>query len=85
VTLRADEARQRYQRIRARFSETAPNLDLSAALQVRRAGRELDVVVNGSGSEIIGRLQKHNPESLTTESLTLEELFVAASRSAEEV
>src|SRR5438034_9596751 len=42
LTLEADEARERYQKIRASFSQAAPDLDLTAALQVRRSGRELD-------------------------------------------
>src|SRR5438093_1155767 len=39
INLRADEARDRYKRIRARFSQSAPKLDLSMAVHVRRAGR----------------------------------------------
>src|SRR5437867_1574080 len=72
ITLRADEARDRYKRIRARFSQSAPELDLSMAVHVRRAGRELDLIVNGGGREVMDRLQKYNPEALTTEALTLE-------------
>src|SRR6267143_763040 len=55
ITLRADEARDRYKRIRARFSQSAPELDLSMALHVRRAGRELDLIVNGGGREVMDR------------------------------
>jgi ABC-2 type transport system ATP-binding protein len=80
LTLRADEARDRYRRIRVRFSQTLPDLDLSKALHVRRAGRELDLIVNGGGPEIVERLRSHNPEALTTEALTLEEVFVATSK-----
>src|SRR5215831_17047821 len=47
LTMRADEARDKYRRIRARFSRTLPDVDLSKALQVRRSGRELDLIVNG--------------------------------------
>jgi len=83
ITLRADEARDRYKRIRARFSQSAPELDLSMALHVRRAGRELDLIVNGGGREVMDRLLKYNPEALTTEALTLEEIFVATSRDQE--
>src|SRR6267142_6987142 len=83
ITLRADEARDRYKRIRARFSQSAPELDLSMSLHVRRAGRELDVIVNGGGREVMDRLLKYNPEALTTEALTLEEIFVATSRDQE--
>jgi hypothetical protein len=56
-------------------------VDLKGALQVRLEGRELELVVNGSGPELLERIRKHNPESLSTESLTLEEIFVAALKS----
>lgn len=81
LTLEADEARERYQRIRARFSQPPPELDLSTALRVRREGREVEVIVNGSGPELLDLLRQHNPEVLSTEALTLEEIFVAALKS----
>jgi ABC-2 type transport system ATP-binding protein len=81
LALEADEARERYKRIRARFSEAAPELDCRGALQVRREGRELELLVNGSGPEFLERLRALNPEALSTEALTLEEIFVAALKS----
>jgi ABC-2 type transport system ATP-binding protein len=77
LTLEADQARDRFQKIRARFAESPPELDLTAALRVRRDGRELELIVNGGGPEMVERLRQHRPEALTTESLTLEEIFVA--------
>ena len=78
VTLDSDLARERYQKIRARFAQAPPEIDLKAALSVRREGRELELIVNGAGPELLERLRQHNPETLTTEALTLEEIFVAA-------
>jgi len=77
LTLDADQARERYQKIRARFAQSPPEIDLQAALRVRRDGRELELIANDSGPELMQHLREHNPESLTTESLTLEEIFVA--------
>jgi ABC-2 type transport system ATP-binding protein len=77
LTLSADDARNRYQKIRARFSQSVPELDFSGALRVRRVGREVELVANGAGPELLERLKSHQPESITTESLTLEEIFVA--------
>jgi ABC-type multidrug transport system ATPase subunit len=77
LTLEADDARNRYQKIRARFTQSVPEVDLSKALKVRRSGRELDVIVNGDRQNVLERLRSHNPESLVTEALTLEEVFVA--------
>lgn len=77
LTLEADEARHRFQKIRARFAQPLPELDLQSALRVRREGRELELIVNGSGPQLLERLSLHQPEVLTAEALTLEEVFVA--------
>ena len=50
------------------FGKAAPDLDLTAALHVRRSGRELELIVNGGGPELLARLQQYHPEALTTES-----------------
>lgn len=77
LSLGADEARERYQKIRARFPQQAPAIDFKGALQVRRNGRELELVANGARAQIMEQLRRLAPESLTTEALTLEEVFVA--------
>jgi ABC-2 type transport system ATP-binding protein len=77
LTLGADHARQRYQRIRARFAEAAPALEFAGALQVRRNGRELDLIANGGAEQIMEVLRRLGPESVTSEALTLEDVFVA--------
>ena len=77
LTLEADEARHRFQKIRARFAQPLPELDLQSALRVRREGREIELIVNGSGPQLLERLSLHQPEALTAEALTLEEAFVA--------
>jgi ABC-2 type transport system ATP-binding protein len=76
LTLEADHARERFQKIRARFAEPAPEVNIADAIQVHRSGRELDLVVRGGGSQAVETLQRHRPESLSSESLTLEEIFV---------
>jgi ABC-2 type transport system ATP-binding protein len=81
LTLEADAARERYQKIRARFAQAPPEIDFQAALRVRRNGRELELIANGSGPELMERLRQHSPEALSTEALTLEEIFVAALKS----
>jgi len=83
LTLEADQARERFQKIRARFAQAPPKVELRGALRVRREGRELELIVNGSGPELLERLRQHAPEALTTETLTLEEIFVAALKSQE--
>ena len=78
LTLDADSARQRYQKIRARFSAPPSELlEFKGALCLRRDGRELELIANGESQAILESLKRLQPESLTTEALTLEEIFVA--------
>jgi ABC-2 type transport system ATP-binding protein len=77
LTLPADLARERYQKIHARFSAEPAGLDLAGARVLRRQGREIEVFVNGNAADVLGRLRARSPEALTTESLSLEEIFVA--------
>ncbi len=76
LTLEADAARERYQKIYARFAAEPAGLDVAGARVVRR-GRDFEVVVSGNSAEVIDRLRARAPEALTTEGLTLEEIFVA--------
>src|SRR4051812_33374447 len=81
LTLGADEARARYQKIRARFAQQAPQTEFAGALRVRREGRELELIANGERERIVRQLEGMGPETLNTEALTLEEIFVATLKS----
>jgi ABC-2 type transport system ATP-binding protein len=76
LTLDADAARGRFQKVHARFVEPPARLDLGGAVVTRR-GRELEVLANGNTHELIERIRAHAPETVTTESLSLEEIFVS--------
>jgi ABC-type multidrug transport system ATPase subunit len=78
LTMEADAARDRFKKIRARFAEPPAQFDLPGALSVKREGRELEVLANGHSDELLAMLQAQRPEDLRTESLTLEEIFVAS-------
>ena len=78
LTLPADLARERYQRVFARFAAEPTGLDLAGARVLRREGREVEIVVDGNSSDLLERLRARSPERLTTEALSLEEIFVAA-------
>lgn len=78
VTMEADAARQRYQKIYARFAREPGLLNLERVRVLRREGRELEVLVNGNHAEVLEQLKAAGPESLSTEALTLEEIFVAS-------
>ena len=78
LTMEADAARDRFKKIRARFAQPPAQLDLPGALSVKREGRELEILANGHSDKLIAMLQAQRPEDVRTESLTLEEIFVAS-------
>jgi ABC-2 type transport system ATP-binding protein len=78
LTMQTDGARERFQKIRARFPQPPTALKLSAALNVRESGRELEVLANGNSEQLLQELRALHPEELRCDSLTLEEIFVAA-------
>ena len=79
LTLDADVARERYQKIYARFAAPPQTLDFPSTHVTRRSEREVEIVVRGGdeGHDIVRRLEARSPETIITESLTLEEIFVA--------
>jgi ABC-2 type transport system ATP-binding protein len=81
LTLDADTARERYQKIYARFGDAAPH-QFADARVLHRAGREVELMADGNSPQLIARLQALSPETIRTEALTLEDIFVSAVRSA---
>jgi ABC-2 type transport system ATP-binding protein len=77
LTLDADHARERYRRIRARFSRAMPAHDFAGALRVHRTERDLDIVTAGDGDRLLADVQRLSPEWCQAEALSLEEVFVA--------
>jgi ABC-2 type transport system ATP-binding protein len=77
LTMNADDARKRFKKIRARFPQEL-KLNLSGALNVKRSGREMEILANGNSETLLAELKSHQPEDLRIESLTLEEIFVAS-------
>lgn len=77
LSLGADEARQRYQKVYARFPVLPTALDLGGTQILKQRQREVEVLVSGNSADIIARLTAHSPESIETEALSLEEIFLA--------
>jgi len=75
----ADEARDRFKKIRVRFAEMPARLALSGAAQVKLNGRDAEILAIGNSERLVAELRsKHRPEELLCESLSLEEIFVAS-------
>ena len=77
LTLDADAARERYQKIHVRLPGDQAALEIAGARVLRRHGQEIEMVVNGNAAEVLEALRAKAPEALTVESLTLEEIFVS--------
>ncbi|MCL5269951.1 MAG: hypothetical protein M1457_05195 [bacterium] len=81
--MEADAARGRYKKIRLRFVDAPPAIEPEAGiLSVRANGRTVELLTDGAAPELAARLRALNPEDLTEESLTLEEIFVATGQAA---
>jgi len=78
LTMEADDARDRFQKIRVCFPQPPSGLDLAGALSVRQSGREMEILADGNSKLLLERLRARQPEELHCQSLSLEEIFVAA-------
>jgi ABC-2 type transport system ATP-binding protein len=78
LTLPADQARERFQKIRVTFSQQPANLDLTGALHVRQSGRDMEILADGNRDRLLEKLRACHPDELRCDSLNLEEIFVAA-------
>jgi hypothetical protein len=81
--MESDAAREKYQKVSARFQTEPKDLSLRNGRILRRAGRELEVIVNGNSAEIIEQIKVASPEHLCVEALTLEEIFVTSLKKEE--
>ncbi len=77
LTMEADTARNRFKKIRARFTHEF-KMDLPGVLSLKRSGRELEILANGNSEQLLAALKTHQPEELKIEALSLEEIFVAS-------
>lgn len=78
LTMAADDARERFKKIHARFAQPPAKLEWPAALSIKQSGRELEILANGTSEELLAKLKALQPEELRTEALTLEEIFIAS-------
>jgi ABC-2 type transport system ATP-binding protein len=76
LTMSADAARERYQKIHARFAAEPSAIEFDGARVLRHGGRDIELIVNGTAADVLDRLRAGSPESITTEALSLEEIFV---------
>ena len=77
LTLDADAARSRYQKIHVRFASEPGAIEFPGARVLRAQGRTLELVVNGDSERVLENLRQRSTETLSVESLTLEEIFVS--------
>ena len=80
LTLEADDARSRFTRINARLPQVPAPGAFAGARVVKTRDRDIELVVDSDAARVIDTLRARGAEAVTTESLTLEEIFVAALR-----
>lgn len=78
LTLSADDARDRFQKIRVSFPKPPAGLDLAGALNVRQSGLDMEILADGNRDRILEKLRAYHPDELRCDALSLEEIFVAA-------
>ena len=77
LTLGADAARDRFQKIHARFGTDVAQFGLAGARVLRQRGREIELIADGNSAAVLEQLRARSPEAISTEALTLEEIFVS--------
>jgi ABC-2 type transport system ATP-binding protein len=77
LTMETEAARQRFTKVRARFQGEPPQLSLPGVLDSRRQGRELEFILEGPPGALDAWSKAHNPEAITSEGLSLEEIFLS--------
>jgi ABC-2 type transport system ATP-binding protein len=78
LNMDADEARGRFKKIRARFSDPAAPISLPGSLRLKQEGGRVEVLANGNSDALVDELNAHQPVELSVEALSLEEIFVAS-------
>ena len=76
LTLAADAARERFQKVYARFPGPLPALDLAGTKVTRRNGCELEFVTLDHPQSVLSRLRSQSPDKVESHGLSLEEIFV---------
>ena len=78
LSMEADNARERFKKIRAQFANPPPAMNLTGALDLKQSGRTIELIGNGNSEQLLQTLRAHSPEDISCESLTLEEIFIAS-------
>jgi ABC-2 type transport system ATP-binding protein len=85
LTIGVDAARERYQKVRARFTGDPGRLNVPGTRILRQRGREVELMVDGNAAEVMQQLGARSPEAIAIEALTLEEIFVCTLQPQEAV
>jgi ABC-2 type transport system ATP-binding protein len=78
LTLDADTARARYQRVYMRLMSPISLPAIADTTVLRQQGREWHFLVKGRAEAVVARLKAFSPEAIETESLSLEEIVVTS-------
>jgi hypothetical protein len=77
LTMESDAARERYQKVYVRFSSERERFEVAGATVLKRRGREIELLAHTDLANVLTQVSAASPETVSTEALTLEEIFVA--------
>jgi hypothetical protein len=80
LTLETELARERFKRIRLRFSGAPPAIREADVIRVNGSGREVELSTFQYSEDLRVRLEEHRPEWMEVVNLSLEEIFIAVAR-----
>ncbi len=78
LSMEADAAREQFKRISVRFEEAPGALDFPEALQIKQNGRDANIVTDKNTDRLMAQLRSMRTEDVQSQSLSLEEIFVAS-------
>jgi ABC-2 type transport system ATP-binding protein len=76
LTMAADEARERFQKVYVRFPTERERIEVAGATVLKRRGREFELLAHANLPNVLAQISATSPEMVSSEALTLEEIFV---------
>ena len=77
VTMETDQAREQYKRLVMVFHETPAAPDLPGVMDCQIEGREMELWIKGDEAPVRAWAESHKPDSIESQAMTLEEIFLS--------
>lgn len=77
ITMETDDAREKYKRMVMAFPETPAPPDLSEVMDCQIECREMELWIKGDEAPVHAWAESHKPDSIESQTMTLEEIFLS--------